>query len=107
MALRDFIDSNGTAWTAWDIPPAHAFSNRRRTAERRVKVISGFTPERRQTERRRRVVPDRLLYGWLCFECESEKRRLVPPPPAWAQASDQELEELCRRAVPQAKAMAE
>lgn len=108
MALRDFIDSNGTAWTAWDIPPAHAFSNRRREGERRVKASADYRPERRTGgERRRRAVPERLLYGWLCFESNAEKRRLVPPPQAWAEATDQELEALCRRAVPQPKAQLE
>jgi hypothetical protein len=105
MALRDFIDSNGIAWTAWDIPPARAYQPRRAPArERRVQVVSGYTPERRTGEdRRRRQVPPQLLHGWVCFESDLEKRRLVPPPPEWDRASPAELEALLKQAVSQPK----
>lgn len=104
MALRDFIDSDGTPWTAWDIPPVRAFHPQRVGSERRVASTAGHTPERRQGEdRRKRHVPPQLLHGWVCFESDAEKRRLVPPPADWATASDAELEEYCREARPQPK----
>jgi hypothetical protein len=105
MALRDFIDSNGTPWTAWDIPPARAFQpSRAPESDRRVRAIAGFSPERRTgAERRRRQVPPQLLHGWVCFESNREKRRLIPPPAGWDKASDRELEELCTMATPHAK----
>lgn len=103
MALRDFKDSRGVTWTAWDIPPARAY-HRRADQDRRVRAVEGYTPDRRTGEdRRRRELPRQLLEGWLCFESEVEKRRLVPPPPAWDRASESELEALCAAAVPQPK----
>ena len=104
MALRDFIDSTGTRWTAWDIPPVRSFTPPRGGAERRVAPSSGHAPERRSgIDRRRRQVPAQLLHGWICFESEAEKRRLVPPPPGWEEASPDELDAMCREARPQQK----
>jgi len=104
MALRDFIDSDGTRWTAWDIPPVRAFHPQRAGAERRVAPAVARTPERRSgDDRRKRQIPPQLLHGWVCFESEAEKRRLVPPPPGWADASHAELEGYCRQARPQPK----
>jgi hypothetical protein len=40
-----------------------------------------------------------LEQGWLCFESESEKRRLTPIPPDWDKGSDEELAALCSRAT--------
>jgi hypothetical protein len=34
---------------------------------------------------------EELTRGWLVFECEHEKRRLMPIPPGWDLASDEEL----------------
>jgi hypothetical protein len=36
--------------------------------------------------------------GWLVFECEREKRRLMPIPVGWAKLSDAELIVLCASA---------
>jgi hypothetical protein len=103
MSLRDFIDSKGTAWTAWDIPPARAYLPRR-TNERRVSPTTSYTPERRTgAERRRRQVPPQLLHGWVCFESEVEKRRLIPPPEGWESMELEELERLCQQATPHTK----
>jgi len=69
-----------------------------------VRAIAGFSPERRSgADRRRRRVPPQLLHGWVCFESRREKRRLIPPPVGWDNASDAELEELCSQATPHAK----
>ncbi len=107
MALREFTDSNGTAWTAWDIRPPRVYSPVRSPVDRRQRAGSGSTPERRANpDRRRRNSPPELAYGWVCFESEHEKRRLVPPPPGWESCGDRELEELCRQASPQRKKVA-
>lgn len=99
MALREFRDSRGTEWTAWDVPPRRVFTSPRNGTERRQRVIPGYTPERRQArDRRRRITHPELQAGWVCFTSASEKRRLYPPPPGWHAASDEELEALCGRA---------
>ncbi len=99
MALREFVDSEGTVWMVWDVPPARSYDPPRSGTDRRTGESSRHAPERRAVQdRRRRNVPPFLLHGWICFECEREKRRLVPPPPEWDSCSDSELEALCREA---------
>jgi hypothetical protein len=101
MALREFRDSNGTEWTAWDVPPRRVYSPARSGTERRRTVTPGYAPERRVARDRRRLVTHpELQGGWVCFTCGSEKRRLYPPPPGWESASDPELEALCGQAQP-------
>jgi hypothetical protein len=100
MALREFRDSRGRDWTAWDVPPHRVFRNARSGAERRTTATPGYSPERRTTrDRRRRVMHPHLQAGWVCFTSGREKRRLYPPPPEWHAATDAELEALCARAV--------
>lgn len=99
MALREFTDSRGTAWTAWDVPPHRVYSNSRGGAERRTTPTPGYSPERRSgRDRRRRVMHPHLQGGWVCFTSGREKRRLYPPPADWSAASDAELEAMCARA---------
>ena len=100
MALREFRDSRGTEWTAWDVPPHRVFPTARSGADRRTTMTPGYSPERRSNrDRRRRVVSPHLQAGWVCFTSAREKRRLYPPPPEWHQATDEELEALCARAL--------
>jgi hypothetical protein len=99
MALREFRDSRGTEWTAWDVPPHRAFPSARAGTERRTTVTPGFAPERRSgRERRRRVAHPHLQAGWVCFSSGETKRRLYPPPAGWDTASEAELESMCNRA---------
>ncbi|HEX5869257.1 MAG TPA: hypothetical protein VFY65_02510 [Longimicrobium sp.] len=98
MALREFKDSSGTTWTAWDVPPHRVYTTARAGADRRTRVVPGWTPERRVRERRMRLRHPELSGGWVCFASEREKRRLSPPPQAWDAASDAELEALCAQA---------
>jgi hypothetical protein len=99
MALREFKDSRGTAWTAWDVPPHRTYQRPRTVADRRQTVTPGYTPERRSSrDRRRRITNPHLQAGWICFTAGPQKRRLYPPPPGWDTASDAELEALCERA---------
>lgn len=103
MALREFTDSQGTAWSAWDVPPLRVYSPARAAADRRTRETPGYAPERRSgAERRRRA--SGLEGGWLCFQSEVGKRRLAPPPPGWDEAPEEELEALCRRAADAAPA---
>jgi hypothetical protein len=52
MALREFTDSRGTTWTAWDVPPHRLYTQQRAGTDRRTRVVPGWTPERRMRERR-------------------------------------------------------
>lgn len=100
MALREFRDSRGTEWTAWDVPPHRVFESARERPERRTRVTPGYSPERRSgRERRRRVMNPHLQAGWVCFTSGACKRRLYPPPAGWEAASEAELEAMCARAA--------
>ena len=101
MALREFRDSQGTTWMAWDVPPAREYSPVRSGVERRQTVTPNYHPERRVIRDRRRVATGAgLEHGWVCFQSEAEKRRLAPPPSDWAAAADDALEALLGRAQP-------
>ena len=99
MALREFKDSKGTLWTAWDVPPHRVFEKARSEVGRRTAVAEEFTPERRSGNDRRRPLTNAYLQsGWVCFAAGTRKRRLLPPPPGWHELTDEELETLCARA---------
>lgn len=101
MALREFRDSGGSEWMAWDVPPARVYSPARSGRERRVGPTPGYAPERRVLrDRRRRSAATGLEHGWVCFQCGEQKRRLAPPPPDWQSAPDAELEALLQAAAP-------
>ena len=77
MATRDFTDSKGVAWKAWDVTPTHLHPITR--AEAYMEPWAG---------------------GWLAFECANEKRRLAAPYPAnWAECDLERLELLCKAAT--------
>ena len=101
MALREFTDSRGTEWLAWDVPPARVFSPPRSGAERRVSPTPDYYPERRVIRDRRRThAGPGLERGWVCFQSPEEKRRLAPPPTDWDRAAEDALEALLSAAEP-------
>ena len=77
MALREFTDRSGRAWTVWEMVPEKMHERMRNT-------LGAFE------------------VGWLVFECGpgGEKRRLSPIPSGWEEMPDGELESLCERASP-------
>src|SRR5688572_14009708 len=79
MAVRSFESPDGITWTAWE-------------------VIPGQVSEFRSTYGSH--LPTQMAGGWLCFDCGSEKRRLVPLPSDWADRTEAELWFLCRAAEP-------
>lgn len=79
MAVRSFESPDGITWTAWE-------------------VIPGQVSEFRSTYGSH--LPTQMAEGWLCFDCGSEKRRLYPLPPDWADRTEAELWFLCRAAEP-------
>ena len=82
MALRDFTDHAGRSWTVWAVRP---------TSDLRLRS----TPASASTQ------PDHhdlLRHGWLVFETDGQRRRLVPIPENWELVDETALEALCRRA---------
>lgn len=75
MALRNFTDSQGTAWRVWNVVPQYAAS---RDEEMMTPGLQG---------------------GWLCFDSGNEKRRLSPIPVDWEKAGMDALEAYCRQAA--------
>jgi hypothetical protein len=96
MSYRTFVDSAGRRWEVWLVTPAAA---ERRKVDRRAAAGGSFgamdrrkTPERRRSPFRRSVtVANEYNNGWLCFESEGEKRRLVPVPEGWTEAGPDRL----------------
>ena len=92
MAHRTFKDKRGVKWDVWTVQPTKV--------ERRLRGGGIVANDRRtQTEYRVALGPA-LANGWLCFECNSEKRRLAPIPDEWESWSDAQLETLLKQATP-------
>lgn len=72
-------------------------------AERRSARQTAVPFERRRRSEPRASLPGELLNGWLAFESRAERRRLAPPPPDWAEMSDDDLAGLLERAVSRGK----
>jgi hypothetical protein len=105
MGLRNFRDSKGAEWRVWDVVPHVAWPGERRRHNRRTGLAGSYTGPERRVSRDRRVRTPGLLTpglesGWLCFETESDKRRLTPVPTGWDLVPDAELEGLLARARP-------
>lgn len=106
MAFRDFVDSDGLEWQAFDVIPR---TTERRTAERRSgevrSVEEGSDTERRESDRRfvgvgRAALTPTVRSGWLVFERGAERRRLSPIPENWHRLTDSELDAYLRVARP-------
>lgn len=95
MPQRQFIDSEGHAWTVWDVVPSRV------AQELDAAWLARHEPERAEgsrTVRSRASLPDRFAGGWLCFERVGEKRRLAPVPAGWHRFTSLELQALRDRA---------
>ena len=104
MALRAFVDSTGKEWQAFDVVPRE---NERRRYDRRSSpgMAAGDPPqfERREGDRRVTIGGRTHLHsgaaaGWLCFECDGERRRLAPIPDDGSKSSASQLEDYLRAA---------
>lgn len=91
---RTFLDTTGKRWEVWLVTPSAAERRRvdRRTAAAGSDAFSGererrHTPERRRAPfHRSAAVATEYSQGWLCFECEGDRRRLAPVPAGWQEA---------------------
>jgi hypothetical protein len=74
MALREIRDEGGMLWTIYDVHPSTVFHG---TLQVRAELAS----------------------GWLCFQSDAAKRRLVGIPSDWEQLEDGELMSLMTAAA--------
>jgi len=85
MAVREFTDSAGRAWRAWDVTPDE------------------LSPKTKDED----YLAQLYHTGWIVFETRNgdDKRRLYPVPKGWAELPDPELAVLLEKAevVPQRK----
>jgi len=80
--LRAFTDSTGVEWRVWSVLPSSNVAAM--GADSRSAASLKGTP---------------FADGWLCFESDTEKRRLTPIPSSWEFQTPARLEELCNRAT--------
>jgi hypothetical protein len=103
---RKFKDRQGRVWDVWQVHPSAA---ERRFVQRRTKDDDRSDNAERRSGLERRVgearkaranIAEEFTYGWLCFECSEEKRRLAPVPEGWDRADDETIEQWCCSAKP-------
>ena len=75
MPVRDIVDESGTRWKVWSVP---ASSIHPKT------VAEDFLGD--------------FSEGWLCFECENQRRRLARYPQDWDRLPDKDLVRLLKSA---------
>jgi hypothetical protein len=72
MAYREIADDEGAIWAVWDTHPESA----------RHAAVAAFAG------------------GWLTFQSGAERRRLVPSPDGWVDASEERLRQWLASAAP-------
>lgn len=107
MSHTTFADPKGQKWQVWSVNPTDV---ERRTRDRRDTTPSSTatytgterrinTDERRNPIRPWSAVKPGFEHGWLCFEKEDgDKRRLIPIPDAWENATAEKLWNWCNEA---------
>ena len=80
--LRAYLDSTGVEWRVWDVFPSAGGSD---------PVTDTLPGSLKNTA---------FANGWLCFESQSEKRRLAPIPAGWEFHEPTLLEQLRLQATP-------
>ncbi len=75
MSHRVFTDADGTSWQVWDVRPG--------TTNESIQLRTEFAD------------------GWLAFESERGRKRLVPIPDGWEEWPDQQLSDACAEASEQ------
>ena len=97
--MRILRDPDGVEWQVWSVAPdPRGHLERRRVERRRGPDPSYSGEERRTSEDRRRG--GSLQAGWLVFQSEREKRRLMPAPGDWEQCDEERLRLMLRAARP-------
>jgi hypothetical protein len=73
--MRQIRDAAGNQWTVYEVNP---IANSWRAIG---------------------ALPESYRNGWLCFECDTEKRRLTPLPQGWLELPPEQLSHLLVNAV--------
>lgn len=92
---RTFTDVAGVDWEVWEVYPR--LIERRLMRERRA--ARRGTLERRHVPVGRPTQPRQILGGWLAFQSRLERRRFVPVPDEWEDATDRELQGFLSRSL--------
>jgi hypothetical protein len=87
MTHRKIKDGDGKAWDVWEVYPS-AVEQRMSGEHPAVPTHDGKKSERRGL---RVVVPEALQQGWLAFQCDGDRRRVVPIPANWIALDDAAL----------------
>lgn len=90
MIKRTFPDVSGLVWEVWEVYPR--LVERRLLRERRA--LRRGSLERRHEPVGRKTQPLQIKGGWLAFQCQLERRRLLPVPDNWEELPDRELRAL-------------
>jgi hypothetical protein len=107
MTYRVFEDPRGRRWQVWQVSPSYSErrKNDRRTGlDRRARTRASSVdrrarPDRRVKSLRRYLGVPQMASGWLCFESNGEKRRLIPVPLNWENADERALAAFCDSAT--------
>ena len=95
MPLREFADSLGRVWQAWDTRPS--------SLGHLTKGESAFTRFVATTAKREGKEPttvrEQYAEGWLTFRLENARRRLAPIPAGWDGADDSTLQRYLNSAI--------
>lgn len=95
MPLREFADSLGQVWQAWDThPTAIGHSAKGESAFTRF-VASTAKREGREAT----TVREQYAEGWLTFRFDNARRRLAPIPAGWDGADDLTLQRYLDSAI--------
>lgn len=87
MPLREFTDSAGKAWRAWDTYPVNAGETHGKPSALERFMANQPVHEGMQPA----GVRPRFQSGWLTFACGDERRRLAPVPAGWEGADEETL----------------
>ena len=88
MPMREFADSSGQIWQAWDThPKGVGHLSKGETAFTRFVATTAKREGREPT-----TVRDEYAEGWLTFKLDADRRRLTPIPDGWELADDATLQ---------------
>ena len=82
MAMREFSDAQGRTWEVWETYPSNDASALERYMQSQPTTPEGNRPT---------TVRDAFRDGWLTFSCGTERRRLMPIPKDWTEATVETL----------------
>ena len=95
MAHREFEDDRGQLWEVWDVLPERR--DRRSGVDRRKQARETF--DRRKARILTAAISGDFARGWLVFSSKLDRRRYVPLPDGWIEATDLQLRDWCAAAV--------